>query len=803
MAQSKDSDDVYASQARGGAEAYAAYYAGMDKSMQQKVALTTAYFPVRGTLADMGCGSGAGSYDLACLHDGLQVIGVDVAPESVAYAQAQYRRANLQYRLGDIAEPIFPTDSLDGVLNSSVFHHLTSFNGFSLEPVRRALSHQTAALRPGGVLIIRDFVIPRGPAEVLLDLPTRDGAAEGAVPDLSSAALFERFAGEWRSSQNPGGPLPFVRLQRVRPGWQRYRVSHRAAAEFVLRKDYRSDWAAECREEYTYLSQADFEREFVSRDLRIVLSTELRNPWIVENRFRGKFFLYDLDERSLPYPPTNYLIVGEKVRRGQGVGFSLQPAADAASGEPAPRFLRLSRTAHRDTGRPFELVERPNPVVDLLPYFHKDGRLFVLARQGYPRPLMHAAAVATGAALGEAGPPELDGARVAGYLTEPLTAMVRESEALPQGQALAALWRERAGLPERWVHHSAPGLRYFTSPGGLNERVSSLFVELRFDAADLGSDGMPVLPEAAPNLGKFATAGRVRPLLATQLLRAAQVGGLLDARLELNVYELLARQAGAAALSDGNASPLAQRLGPWIGAEISLRAQERSVAIERALLHGTRDSAGDAKDDIDAVLQPDPRAVFQTLQEDEPQPGSQSFLRIERVCIRELAADGQVVATDTLECALPNPTSCNTLSVLPVLRLGERPEDVYVGIELRDLPAVQAFTGRSRFATNPAWRLPRTLRDLTQAEAWLGLQLRLQFGLRTLRSAALGGKYYPAVGATPEQVYPMLAEVDAGSAADSSLSFLPLRDLWQRRHLIEDGHLLIAMWRGAHALGVL
>jgi len=797
MSQGNESDEGYAGQARGGAEAYAAYYAGMDKSMQQKVALTTAYFPVRGVLADMGCGSGAGSHDLACLHGGLQVVGVDVAPESVAYAQQHYRRPNLQYRLGDIAQPIFAPESLDGVLNSSVFHHLTSFNDFSLDPVRRALDHQTAALRPGGVLIIRDFVVPRGPLDVLLDLPTRDGMDVGEVPRLSTAALFERFAADWRSSQNPGTPLPFQRLQSVRPGWQRYRVSHRAATEFVLRKDYRSDWVAECREEYTYLSQAAFEQELSSRDLRIVLSIELRNPWIVENRFRGQFFLYDLDEKPLPYPPTNYLIVGEKVRRGQGVSFSLQPLPPAQ--DDAPGFLRLSRVTHRDTGRQVELVERPHPVVDLVPYFQHAGRLFVLARQGYPRPLIHAAGPLAGDVAASPRTTDLDGARAAGYLAEPLTAMVPQTDSLPQGEALRALWRERAGLPEHWLRGSEPGLRYFTSPGGLNERVSSLFIALGFREAELSVDGLPPLPDAAPNLGRFAGAGRVRPLLATQLLRAAQVGGLLDARLELNVYELFARLAGKAGEAEAVVA-LRLQLGPWIGAELALRSQRATSAIERALLRPGR-TAERALDDIDAVLQPESRAVFQPQ---AAQPGARSsFLRIERFQIHEHTADGQILAGDTLECALPSPTSCNTLSVLPVLSLGERPEDVYVGIELRDLPAVQAFTGRSRFATNPAWRLPHSITDLTQAEAWLGLQLRLQFGLRTLRSAPLGGKYYPAVGATPEQVYPMLVEVDAQSAAESSLSFIPLRELWRRRHLIEDGHLLIAMWRGAHALSVL
>ena len=68
-------DQRYGLQDRGSQDAYASYFAGMDKSMQQKVALTTAHlalttahFPSSGRVADMGSGSGRGTYDLACLH---------------------------------------------------------------------------------------------------------------------------------------------------------------------------------------------------------------------------------------------------------------------------------------------------------------------------------------------------------------------------------------------------------------------------------------------------------------------------------------------------------------------------------------------------------------------------------------------------------------------------------------------------------------------------------------------------------------------------------------------------------------
>lgn len=742
---------AYAAQARGGADDYAAYYAGMDKSMQQKVALTTAFFPVRGRLADMGCGSGKGSYDLACLHSGLTVVGVDVAAESVAYAQASYRRANLEYRVGDIADPLFPTGSLDGALNSSVWHHLTSYNGFALREVRRCLVSQTAALRPGGVLIVRDFVVPRGPAEVLLDLPANDGASEGPVEGLSTAALFERFLAGFRSSQNPDGPVPCRRLADSGPGWRRYRLAHRAAAEFVLRKDYRSHWDAELREEYLFFSQPEYEEALRRHDLRVVLSVELRNPWIIDNRFRGRFFLWDLDGKRLPYPPTNYLIVGEKVAPGRGVHFSLRRAPT----QP-PHFLSRSLFTDRETGQRIELVARPNPVVDLIPFFRAEGTLFVLAKQGFPRPLVNAAP----------GDQNLDGATVAGYLTEPISAQRPASEGGElSATAAAEVLAERAGLLPSSVHAVRPGLRYFTSPGGLNERVTASLIELGLD----GAGALP-LPEEAPNYSSFSSAGRVRPLAAQQLLRAAQVGGLLDARLELNTHHLL--------------RALGDPLGPWIGAEIVLSDQPTRPGLLGA-------------DEVEAVLTPPPRQRFAPrASEDEPELAA-GFLEVWRAEITEHDSAGRALCSAELEVVTPLPVSCSTASVLPVVRAGGA---AYVGLELRDLPAAQALAGSSGLVTCPAWRLPHAVKNLEQAEAHVLRALFEQFGVQARRAWPLGGKYYPAAGATPEVVYPLAAEVDVESVPGSGLRWVPLAALVERRGLLRDGHLLIALLRLAHAL---
>src|SRR5258705_12720472 len=95
------SDDTqsthYEKQDRGSTAAYEAYFAGMDASMQQKVALTTAHFPVRGRIADMGSGSGRGTYDLACLYDSLDLVGVDINSIAVERSRTEFQRDNLSY----------------------------------------------------------------------------------------------------------------------------------------------------------------------------------------------------------------------------------------------------------------------------------------------------------------------------------------------------------------------------------------------------------------------------------------------------------------------------------------------------------------------------------------------------------------------------------------------------------------------------------------------------------------------------------------------------------------------------------
>ncbi len=732
---------------RGDPAAYERYLASMDAAMKQKVAVTAAYLLCRGRVADMGMGSGAGSEALAALYPELDVVGVDLDPTMVTLAKEKYRRDNLSFVAGDIAKPVFDDESVDGIFNSSVLHHVTSFGGYRHGNAADALMVQVKALKAHGVLVVRDFVDPtrqgRRPESdlVLLDVLDNDGAATDDPRSASTAALFERFAREFRSLHDePGftfergvdaGPKPA-------PGFRRFRTTRKLAAEFLLRKDYRADWEAEVKEEYTYFTQERFEQVFASLGLRLLASAPIHNPWIVRNRLDGKCALYDEAGVPLDLPPTNYVIAGERVLPGEGVRFEV--GADAAP----LGYLEMTHYREQKSGRLRDLVRKPNLLVDIVPTFTSGPERFVVARMSYPRPLLAAA---------PAGEDALDGGRPSPYVTEPLNARQGEK---PIGQTVEEALFEVLGLGPEAIHQMTPGPLFYPSPGGIQEEVRTVFVEI---------DEM-LIAETVANFSGWSTSGRVRALEARQVLRAAQVGGLPDARLELAVHALFAQEG--------------LPLGPYLGE--ALEFAPATVLPERVTTWGALEA------------RPRRRAFARASE-------SAGFLELAASTIRELDGDARVVGERVLERVVPRTLSPSTLAAAVVARIGG---EFYLGVDDDDLPAAQAFSGSSALLVTPAWRLPRGLRARRAALEFARERLRAEYGIQTARAYSLGGSYHPAPGITPEVVHPYAFEVQRQEPTKrEGLRWVPLREIRQNLPLVPDMHLRVVAMRAAHALGLL
>jgi hypothetical protein len=739
----------YTKQDRGNLSAYEEYFAGMDASMQQKIALTTAHFPSRGTIADMGSGSGSGTFDLAKLYRDLKLIGVDINPVTVEYSNEHYQAENLIFTVGDIAENVFPEKSLDGILDSSVLHHVTSFNNFDIAQIVKTLRNQVAQLKTSGVLIIRDFVVPDEAEKIVfLDLPMSNGKDSGEGTELSTAALFEVFARDFRSCLNMNSPVEFKKHESPRRDFARFEVTLKTAAEFVLRKDYRDHWSPELLEEYCYFSQNEFENEFRANDLRIVVAQPLWNPWIVENRFIGKFYLLDNTSAPLKFPPTNFLIVGEKVASGEGVQLSEQKAITIGKTPNKQLFLKLKAYRHKMTDQIYELAERPNQTIDLLPWFEgENGQIFVLAKKDFPRPIVNA----------QANRQNLNWANYSGYLTEPISAISDLSESSASANSLNTEIKEilakRANLSADEILEIGEPNFYFTSAGGIDERVESFLVKI-------SPFGKP--PQPIENYTKFNSAGYVRELDALQILRASHVGGMFDARLEINIYRLLRN--------------LNRSASAWIGANIKPTMQNFSGKIE-------------------SRFEVEKHETFEPIELTE-----NNFLKLEKSEFIETDSAKTEIARAEFEYVVPKHFSKNTVAAIP---FWQTETGIYVGIEFRDLPAPQRFTGSSHLACVPAWRLPFSVEHKFDLEPFLSEKFPRDFNVSLGKTWELGGSFFTSAGITPEIVYPLAVEINAESLGETDLKFFHLTTLLDNSDKIQDAHLLILLNRLAHSLGFL
>lgn len=152
---------------------------------------------------DLGCGYGGTSRLLAAEY-GARVKGVTVSPVQFAYAEARARDGNPAYVLGDwLTEAAgVPEGAFDAVVAIESLSHMTDGT--------RALSEVHRVLRPGGRLVVLDWLAGRLPRGVtrrgLLDPITRDALVPGlrsfdALRGLVGRAGFDVLDAEDLSSR--------------------------------------------------------------------------------------------------------------------------------------------------------------------------------------------------------------------------------------------------------------------------------------------------------------------------------------------------------------------------------------------------------------------------------------------------------------------------------------------------------------------------------------------------------------------------------------------------------------------------
>ncbi|MFH1158484.1 MAG: methyltransferase domain-containing protein [Pseudomonadota bacterium] len=699
------------------------YIVNMPEFVQRKAALISAHFllPAGARVIDMGCETGEVTYVLALLNPRADIIGIDNNPDAIEFARKTYKLPNLSFRLSDISIPDCEDESVDGIINSNILHGVYSGAGYNPEAVDQLLERQIRKLKPGGIMLIRDYIMPPEGEYVLLELPNTPSTGKAPV-HLSDADLLVLFSQSARPLPESGCEGFFIEEQMPkREGTRLFRLPHKWAVEFIHRKNYRAAWDREIAQEYTFFTWQDYRREFSRLGMRMVFTAPYWNPWVVKNYFKGRFQLYSEGYASMGYPATNYFIVAQKVADRQSLVLeerrpSQTPASD----------LKIMVVRDKRTGELHELVKRPGEYCDIVPYrITYDNRLVVFVKSGFPRPIVNAVS---------RGSHNLDGKKWSGHLIEPITmdtvSMTDDVEG--NRQMIFDYVRDYAGLRPKNEESWYVGATYFPSPDRIDEAIEPVFVEVE-------NPHKTTWPLRKDKDTVFTEIGVITELDASDILLAAQVGLLPEPRLELHVLDLMTRYG----------IPFPR----WVGESFPLMpGQSVREHDPEELLKNVEKTEFEEEEKKEAVHLKPVKAVF--VEEG----------RVGRATRGMSAQDVEFIVTDDgIE---------NIAVVFPITR--DWDNNLLVALDPKIMPVPNRLGGEGAMFNAPSFPLPKGVRTIDDAKNFIAAI----FGVPMEKVSRLGESYFTHIGVTPQRVYPFTVASPAEAGGGNPKRFMMIKKLW-------------------------
>ena len=135
-----------------------------------------------GTVCDVGCGYG-GTARLLAETAGAQVTGVTVSERQAEWARRQACDGpEPRFLLADWLESGLPDASFDGVITIESLSHMAD--------KRRAIAECARVLRPGGMLVVCDWLSAERPSRRVRRLLLEPICREGRLPSMASVGEY-------------------------------------------------------------------------------------------------------------------------------------------------------------------------------------------------------------------------------------------------------------------------------------------------------------------------------------------------------------------------------------------------------------------------------------------------------------------------------------------------------------------------------------------------------------------------------------------------------------------------------------
>ncbi|MGQ0528145.1 MAG: class I SAM-dependent methyltransferase [Alphaproteobacteria bacterium] len=681
----------------------------------------------RSKIVDMGCGTGTMTYAMAAMSPKLRFIGLDRDKRNINKAKQQYELHNLEFMLGDAADPSLQPESIDAVINSDVLHEIYSASHYNERIISDVLARQFKILKKGGVMFVRDYAQPPAGEYVLLEMPDT-ASKNNSLRGMSDADLLVWYSEHARPRQDAGtGGFFLEELPPRIPKTRLFRVPHKWAYEFIMRKDDREHWETQLPVEYTFFTMSDFHREMRVLGARLQYAAPHWEDEIITKKFEGRFALFDDYGAPMDNPPTCYVAVAYKMPERKSLYIEERRPSNIGISE-----IRITTLRDQKTGKLSDIVSRNINLSEIIPYdVDEEGQLKIYLHDGIARSIVNA--------VPRKGV-NLDQRFWSSHMIEPVAVERARLNGNEQNDVKSAVLfaRDYLSLKPKDGELLLKGPEYYPAPEYIDEHVSTFYLRIHRSKEAVMPRGI------IGQKDRFQAKGLLREFDAQQVLNAITVGMIPHSRLELQILSLFQHlELKAETWTDKR---MKFEAGEISGSK-SLRKALANLGIEDKRFREVKGASGEL------------RAIHSTFVEEGQVRGSVAGLSAQDV-----------------DFAIYDGRTCNTAVVLPLS--SDISGQIHAGFHLDQTPVPERREGNGLTASAISFELPPDITDMKQARKFVAEK----FSVMPEMVLKMGESYYNYIGITPQKIYPFAVAVPSKFMKDPGRTFMPLYQvmlMWQ------------------------